>query len=78
MISERIQIDLLRSPVLPTAGTARFLQSDSVNVAGFQTTPDGSLLYQAQLGEGDQYQVEAVFPDFDADLAPWPPFPTAP
>jgi hypothetical protein len=69
VISERIQIDLLRSLVLPTAGTARFLQSDSVNVAGFQTTPDGSLLYQAQLGEGDQYQVEAVFPDFDADLA---------
>jgi transglutaminase-like putative cysteine protease len=68
VISERIQIDLLRSPVLPTAGIARFLQSDSVNVAGFQTTPDGSLLYQAQLGEGDQYQVEAVFPDFEADL----------
>jgi transglutaminase-like putative cysteine protease len=68
VISERIQMGLLRSPVLPTAGIARFLQSDSVNVAGFQTTPDGSLLYQAQLGEGDQYQVEAVFPDFEADL----------
>ncbi|MEX2251231.1 MAG: transglutaminaseTgpA domain-containing protein [Acidimicrobiia bacterium] len=68
VISERIQIGLLRSPVLPTAGIARFLQSDSVNVSGFQTTPDGSILYQAQMGEGDQYQVEAVFPDIEADL----------
>jgi transglutaminase-like putative cysteine protease len=68
VISQRIRMGLLRSPVLPTAGIARFLQSDSVNVSGFQTTPDGSVLYQAQLGEGDQYQVEALFPDFEADL----------
>lgn len=68
VISERIRIALLRTPVLPTAGTARFLQSDSVNVAGFQTTPDGSVLYQAQMGEGDEYQVEAVFPDYQKDL----------
>jgi transglutaminase-like putative cysteine protease len=68
VFSARIQIDLLRSTVLPTAGIARLLQSDSVNVSGFQTTPDGSLIYQAQMGEGDQYQVEAVSPDFDADL----------
>ena len=68
VISERIRMSLLRSPVLPTAGIARFVQSDSVNVSGFQTTPDGSLLYQAQLGEGDEYQVEAIFPDFEADL----------
>jgi hypothetical protein len=59
---------LLRSPVLPTAGTARFIQSDSVNVSGFQTTQDGSVLYQAQLGEGDEYQVEAVFADYQNDL----------
>ena len=75
VISERIQIDLLRSPVLPTAGIAQFLQSDSVNVSGFQTTPDGSVLYQAQLGEGDQYQVEAVFPDFEADLGAYATLP---
>ncbi len=68
VISERIRIALLRSPVLPTAGAARFLQSDSVNAAGFQTTPDGSVLYQAQMGEGDEYQVEAVFADYEDDL----------
>ncbi|MDP9496024.1 MAG: DUF3488 and transglutaminase-like domain-containing protein, partial [Actinomycetota bacterium] len=68
VFSQRIRIGLLRSPVLPTAGIAQFLQSDSVNISGFQTTPDGSVLYQAQLGEGDEYQVEGVFADFEADL----------
>jgi hypothetical protein len=68
VISERIRIGLLRMPLLPTAGIARFLQSDSVNVSGFQTTPDGSVIYQAQLGEGDEYQVEAVFADYQNDL----------
>ena len=68
VISERIRIGLLRSIVLPTAGLARFLQSDSVNVSGFQTTQDGSVLYQAQMGEGDEYQVEAVFADYQDDL----------
>ncbi len=68
VFSQRIRIGLLRSPVLPTAGIAQFLQSDSVNISGFQTTPDGSLLYQAQLGEGDEYQVEGVFADIEADL----------
>ncbi len=68
VISERIRIALLRSIVLPVAGTARFLQSDSVNEAGFQTTPDAALIYQAQMGEGDEYQVEAVFNDYASDL----------
>ncbi|HLF60330.1 MAG TPA: DUF3488 and transglutaminase-like domain-containing protein [Acidimicrobiia bacterium] len=68
VISQRVQIELLRSPVIPTAGIARFLESDSVNVSGFQTTTDGSVLYQPGLSEGDQYQAETVFPDFEADL----------
>jgi transglutaminase-like putative cysteine protease len=66
--TSRVQIDLLRSPVVPTAGIAQVLQSDNIDVNGFQTTPDGSVLYQAQLGQGDEYQVETVFPVFDADL----------
>ncbi len=66
--TSRVQIDLLRSPVVPTAGIAEVLQSDTIDVNGFQTTPDGSVLYQAQLGQGDQYQVETIFPVVDADL----------
>ncbi len=66
--TSRIQIDLLRSPVVPTPGLAQVLQSDDIDVSGFQVTSDGSVLYQALLGEGDQYQVETVLPLTDADL----------
>jgi transglutaminase-like putative cysteine protease len=66
--TSRVQIDLLRSPVVPTAGIAQVLQSDNIDVNGFQTTADGSVLYQALLGQGDEYQVETVLPVIDADL----------
>jgi transglutaminase-like putative cysteine protease len=59
-ITQRVQILNLRSQVLPTAGVGQFFRSNSVNVAGFQITPDGSAIYQAELGEGDEYEVQAT------------------
>ena len=66
--TSRVQIDLLRMPVVPTSGLAQVLQSDTLDVSGFQTKSDGTLLYQAQLGQGDQYQVETVLPLPETDL----------
>ncbi|HEY4606396.1 MAG TPA: transglutaminaseTgpA domain-containing protein, partial [Acidimicrobiia bacterium] len=59
-ITQRVQIVNLRSQVLPTAGIGQFFRSSSVNVSGFQITPDGSAIYQAELDEGDEYEVQAT------------------
>jgi transglutaminase-like putative cysteine protease len=67
-ITQRVQIADLRSPVLPTAGVGQFFRSDSVNVSGFQITPDGSAIYQAELEEGDEYEVQAVLAMSGEDL----------
>jgi transglutaminase-like putative cysteine protease len=67
-ITQRVQIADLRSPVLPTAGVGQFFRSDSVNVSGFQITPDGSAIYQAELDEGDEYEVQAVLALSGEDL----------
>lgn len=67
--TERIAIDQLRTPVVPTSGIAQVLQSDNLNVSSFQVTSDGSILYQPLLSEGDQYQAEVVYPNTAADIA---------
>jgi transglutaminase-like putative cysteine protease len=67
-ITQRVQILSLRSQVLPTAGIGRFFRSDFVNVSGFQITPDGSAIYQAELDEGDEYEVQAILPLYKEDL----------
>ncbi len=67
-VTQRIQIQGLRSQVLPTVGVGQFFRSDSVNVSGFQITPDGSAIYQAELDEGDEYEVLSVLPLLDEDL----------
>jgi len=67
-ITQRVQIVALRSQVLPTVGVGQFFRSESVNVSGFQITPDGSAIYQAELDEGDEYEVQSVLPLQDADL----------
>jgi hypothetical protein len=59
-ITQRVKIENLRSQVIPTAGVGQFFRSESVNVAAFQITPDGSVIYQAELDEGDEYEVHAV------------------
>ena len=67
-ITQRVQIVNLRSQVIPTAGVGQFFRSDSVNVAGFQITPDGSAVYQAELDEGDEYEVQAILALNNEDL----------
>jgi transglutaminase-like putative cysteine protease len=54
--------------VIPTAGIGQFFRSDSVNVSGFQITPDGSAIYQAELDEGDEYEVQSILSMNDDDL----------
>jgi transglutaminase-like putative cysteine protease len=74
-ITQRVQIVNLRSQVIPTAGVGQFFRSESVNVAAFQITPDGSVIYQAELDEGDEYEVHAVLTLDGEDLgalATWP------
>jgi transglutaminase-like putative cysteine protease len=67
-ITQRVQIVNLRSQVIPTAGIGQFFRSESVNVSAFQITPDGSVIYQAELDEGDEYEVHAILPLDRADL----------
>jgi len=59
-VTQRVKIVNLRSQVIPTAGVGQFFRSESVNVSAFQITPDGSVIYQAELDEGDEYEVHAV------------------
>jgi transglutaminase-like putative cysteine protease len=67
-VTQRVQIGGLRSQVLPTVGVGQFFRSDSVNVSGFQITPDGSAIYQAELDEGDEYEVQSILPLTEQDL----------
>lgn len=66
--TERIRIEALRGPLVPTAGVAQALQSDTENINQFQVTRDGSLVIQSQLDEGMTYQVESEYPLERADL----------
>ncbi len=67
-ITQRVKIINLRSQVLPTAGIGQLFRSDSVNVGAFQITPDGSAIYQAELDEGDEYEVQAILSMDKKDL----------
>ena len=67
-ITQRVQIVDLRSQVLPTAGVGQFFRSESVDVSGFQITPDGSAIFQAELDEGDEYEAQSILPLQDEDL----------
>ncbi len=66
--TQRIRIDALRGPLVPTAGIATALQSDTDDINQFQVAPDGSLINQSQLDDGMSYQVEALYPIERADL----------
>ena len=67
-ITQRVQIVDLRTQVLPTVGVGQFFRSESVDVNGFQITPDGSAIYQAELDEGDEYEVQSILPLQEEDL----------
>lgn len=60
--TQRVRIGALRGPLVPTAGVAQALQSDTEDINQFQVTRDGSVLIQSQLDEGMTYQVEALYP----------------
>ncbi len=66
--TQRVRIAALRGPVVPTAGIAQALQSDTEDINQFQVTVDGALIIQSQLDEGMTYQVEANFPLERSDL----------
>jgi transglutaminase-like putative cysteine protease len=66
--TQRIRIDALRGPLVPTAGIATALQSDTDDINQFQVAPDGSLINQSQLDDGMTYQVEADYPLERSDL----------
>ena len=67
-ITQRVQIVDLRSQVLPTVGIGQYFRSESVDVNGFQITLDGSVIYQAELDEGDEYDVQSILPLQKEDL----------
>ena len=67
-VTQRVQIVDLRTQVLPTAGVGQFFRSESVDVNGFQIMPDGSAIYQAELDEGDEYEVQSILPLQEEDL----------
>ena len=67
-ISARIRIDQLRGEVLPTAGIAYGIESDTIKATLLQVTRDGSLIHRPGLSEGDEYVIEAVLPLTDIDL----------
>jgi transglutaminase-like putative cysteine protease len=67
-ISQRVRIDALRQEVVPLAGIAERLESDNLNTSSFQIGTDGSVLYQAFLDQGDEYQAVATLARQDQDL----------
>ncbi len=67
-VTQRVKIDQLKSQVVPTAGIAQYFRSDSVNVNGLQITSAGSAIYQAEMDEGDEYEVQSVLTLDESDL----------
>jgi transglutaminase-like putative cysteine protease len=69
LVTQRVQIDGLRSQVVPTAGIGQYFRSDTVNVNGFQITSSGAAIYQTEMSKGDQYEVQSVLTMDQDDLA---------
>ncbi len=67
-VTQRVRIIDLRSAVVPTVGIGQLFRSESVDVSGFQITADGSVIYQPELDQDDEYEVQSVLPLTDADL----------
>jgi transglutaminase-like putative cysteine protease len=67
-VTQRVRIYDLRSVVVPTAGIGQFFRSESVDVDSFQITTYGSVIYQPELGEGDEYEVQSLLPLSHEDL----------
>jgi transglutaminase-like putative cysteine protease len=67
-VTQRVRIHDLRSVVIPTAGIGQYFRSDTVDVSGFQITSDGSAIYQPELDEGDEYEVQTVLTLSHEDL----------
>jgi transglutaminase-like putative cysteine protease len=67
-VTQRVRIHDLRSVVLPTVGIGQFFRSDSVDVNDFQITTYGSAIYQPELDEGDECEVQSVLALSHEDL----------
>ena len=67
-VGQRVFIEALNSQVVPIAGIAAVLDSDQLNPSSFQIAPDGSVIYQAKLGRGDQFQAAATLSIHNDDL----------
>lgn len=60
--AQLIKIEDLRGFIVPTAGIAQRVQSDTEDINQFQVISDGSLIIQSQLDQGMKYQVQANYP----------------
>jgi transglutaminase-like putative cysteine protease len=67
-VTQRIRILDLRSAVMPSAGVGQFFRSDTFDVDGIQITSDGSAIYQPELDEDDEYEVQSVLTLSHEDL----------
>lgn len=67
-VTQRVRIIDLRSAVMPAAGVGQFFRSDTFDVSGIQITADGSAIYQPELDENDEYEVQSVLPLSHEDL----------
>jgi transglutaminase-like putative cysteine protease len=67
-VTQRVRIIDLRSVVMPSAGVGQFFRSDTFDVSGVQITADGSAIYQPELDENDEYEVQSVLPLSHEDL----------
>ena len=67
-VAARIKIDQLRGQVVPTAGIAHSVESDTVDASLLQVTQDGSLIYRPGLNEDDEYSIQTVLPLSEIDL----------
>ena len=67
-IAQNVRIDKLRMEVVPVAGIATHVQSTNLNTSVFQIGEGGTLIYQPQTREGDEYQAITRYANVRQDL----------
>ena len=71
-IVQRVQIDALRTELVPTAGVTTEIHApdaeDAIAPNAFQVTHDASVFYAGGTRRGHTYQIRTVYPAQEADL----------
>lgn len=69
---QRVRIAALAESRVPTAGVTteihRLSDRRAIDPQAFRVAQDASVIYPPVLREGDVYQVEAMYPDYEADV----------